>query len=168
MRWARCATILVGPAVLVTAATLGGCAVEDTLPVPDCHTGDALLITAQSVASASRVPCLRGLPDGWIAATVAIDQSGTTVTFDSDRVGPAAAVLTYDATCDVPGVGASAQPGEPEERLVVFEGGCVRWQLHRSGERVPRVTEDLVARLELVDRLALADEVRRTFVDADL
>jgi hypothetical protein len=91
----------VGAVGLATLFVLVSCSVEQTLPPPNCLTGGTGLIVAQSVRSASQVPCLLDLPTGWTVATVQVNEHHSVVTLDSDRAGESAAVLRLEESCDV-------------------------------------------------------------------
>jgi hypothetical protein len=101
-------------------------------------------LEAQSVPSASLVPCVRSLPAGWTLAGVTVNDGRSVLTFDHDRAGSAAAVVRLTAACDT--AGAQERPGaEPTlrrfERLERdddestatwydrFLGGCVTTRL---------------------------------------
>jgi hypothetical protein len=109
-----------------------------------CTDLEPLWLEAQSVPSASLVPCVRSLPAGWTLAGVTVNDGRSVLTFDHDRAGSAAAVVRLTATCDT--AGAQERPGaEPTlrrfERLERdddestatwydrFLGGCVTTRL---------------------------------------
>jgi hypothetical protein len=91
----------VGAVGLATLFVLASCSVEQTLPPPNCFTNGTGLIVAQSVRSASQVPCLLDLPTGWAVATVQVNEHHSVITLDSDRAGDGAAVLRLEEACDV-------------------------------------------------------------------
>jgi membrane-associated phospholipid phosphatase len=58
-----------------------------------CADFQALWLEAQSVPSASLVPCLRAVPVGWISVEVTVNDGRSVMSFDHDRAGYAAAVV---------------------------------------------------------------------------
>jgi hypothetical protein len=55
---------------------------------------------AQSVPTASLVPCLQLLPVGWSVAEVAVNNGRSLITLNHDRGGKAALVVELTAACD--------------------------------------------------------------------
>lgn len=169
-------------ALTVSVAAVA-CSVEQVMPAPDCAEGGSALIVAQSVPSASLVPCLESLPEGWVVATVRIDQDGTRVALDSDRAGVGAAVLRLEAECDTAGAVSSPSELEGAERFDLIErvdpsfrasrfyrfpGGCVWWSF--DFDRDASATESVAIGevLGLVPRDALNENIRETFIDEEL
>jgi tRNA A-37 threonylcarbamoyl transferase component Bud32/membrane-associated phospholipid phosphatase len=104
-----------------------------------CTDLEPLWLMAQSVPSASLVPCVDSLPAGWSVGGVTVND-GRSVIRLYDRPGPDAAVVRLSADCDVQGAKlvSSSQPetrrymrieGQaPQTSVTVFEvfpGGCV-------------------------------------------
>jgi len=105
-----------------------------------CTDLEPLWLEAQSVPSASLVPCLRSLPTGWTLRTVTVNDGRSVLTLDHDRAGAGAMVVRLSAGCDIRGATQvpSDQPGARRfmliERLApqfsatrfeVFAGGCI-------------------------------------------
>ena len=65
-----------------------------------CSVPEPLWLLAQSVPSASSVPCVRSLPAGWTLGHVTVISGRSTVTFDHDRAGVGAMVAAFTARCD--------------------------------------------------------------------
>jgi membrane-associated phospholipid phosphatase/tRNA A-37 threonylcarbamoyl transferase component Bud32 len=101
-------------------------------------------LEAQSVPSATLVPCLRSLPTGWTLSNVTINNGRSVLTLDNDRAGIGAMVVRLAATCDPAGASQvlSDQPGARRLMLIqdlaprfsatrfdVFAGGCVTTRL---------------------------------------
>ncbi|MBW3549050.1 MAG: hypothetical protein KY452_13085 [Actinobacteria bacterium] len=126
-------------AAAVLAVAMVGCAGAEAA-VPECKASRRLAILAQSVPTASLVPCLESMPAGWSFAALDVDSERSRFWLDSDRAGLRAAEIELASTCDVSG----GTQGEPEEegtdryqRLSslsprfagstydVFDGGCV-------------------------------------------
>jgi len=100
---------------------------------------------AQSVPSASLVPCVRSLPVGWTVGNVAVNDGRSTLTLDHDRAGDAALVVRLAATCAPSGAveGPSPTSGVRHFQRIEsssgefmatwydrFPGGCITSRLH--------------------------------------
>ena len=112
---------IVGALGLASFFVLVSCSVEQTLPPPNCFTGGSGLIVAQSVRSATQVPCLLDLPAGWTVATVQVNEHHSVVTLDSDRAGEGAAVLRLEEACDVTAAVSAPSDLPPAERFDLIE-----------------------------------------------
>ncbi len=169
--------------VLFALASLGGCAVDETLPAPDCETGGSGLIVAQSVPTAQLVPCFGRLPAGWEFGHVFVDQSGTDVHLDSDRAGEDAAVLHFGASCElgdavrVPSDQPLASryelverlsPGFRSERFYWFLGGCVIVRFDFDDGAPAGLSVELDDALVFVRRDDINRGIRETFIDEEL
>jgi hypothetical protein len=127
--------------MLVASALLSGCtALSHT--APGC--GDPLRVTiiAQSLPSASYLPCIRTLPEGWNSSGFAPSDRGTSFLLNSDRSPGRPVVVRLAATCR-PGDASSSPSRGPGvltyTRLTsvaprfagrlydVFPGGCVTY-----------------------------------------
>jgi len=113
----------------------------------DCAHLEPLWLMAQSVPSASLVPCVRSRLPGWTVTDVAVNNGLSVVTLDHDRAGSKAVVVRLAAACDPAGAAEvpSRQPGVRRsarvERLAgefsvtwydQFPGGCVTYRLHSN------------------------------------
>lgn len=160
-----------------------GCAIEQVLPAPDCAEGGTVVLVAQSVPSASLVPCFDALPEGWAVDTVRIGQDGTVIHFDSDRAGVDAAVFHYTAGCDV-GEAVDA-PSEYEhserfdlveriddgfraQRYYVFDGGCMWWEFDFDRGATAALSIELGDRVHTTGRDELTASIRDSFLDVDV
>lgn len=172
-------TIAVALGVLAAAS----CSVESSLPPPSCTDGDSAAIVAQSVPTASQIPCLEDLSAGWSVATVTIDQDGTTIVFDSDRAGSQAARLLLRSDCDLSGaVDAPSDLDQAERydridqvdpafrasRFYRFPGGCLWWEFDFDQGASATESIAIADALHLVPRVELNDSLRATFIDEDL
>jgi hypothetical protein len=131
---------------LVVAGLVTGVSIEEANKTPlyithlGCTDLEPLWLEAQSVPSASLVPCVRSLPAGWSVAGVAVNDGRSVLTLDHDRAGAGAMVVRLSAGCDIRGATQvpSDQPGARRfmliERLApqfsatrfeVFAGGCI-------------------------------------------
>ena len=116
----------------------------------DCTQLEPLWLEAQSVPSASRVPCVRALPEGWSFGAANVRNGWSKFTLDHDRVGKPALVIRLTATCDTTGATQATpdqhgtqryertepgQAGPPTSWHTVFTGGCVTTELRSSSGR---------------------------------
>lgn len=178
MKIARLATALV--AMLIV---LAGCSVEEIVGPPNCSGSRSGLIAAQSVPTATLLPCFGDLPPGWEVESVDITQAGTKVVLDSDRAGLGAARLEFVAECDIGD--AISEPSEKYpmterfdsvelaprfrgDRYYLFDGGCVWWHFDFDAGVLSAMSIELGNSLMLIDRQAYNDSFRDTFIDEDL
>jgi tRNA A-37 threonylcarbamoyl transferase component Bud32 len=109
----------------------------------DCSQLEPLWLQAQTVPSASLVPCVRSLPAGWRVATVNARNGWSEFTLANDLIG-SGVVVRLSAACDTTAAiqRPSDQPGAqryertepgPSGRATtwytVFPGGCITAQL---------------------------------------
>jgi len=116
--------------------------VETPLWVNDvgCSDLQPLWLMAQSVPSASLVPCVQLMPPGWTVAEVAVNNGRSVIVVDHDRAGKRAVVIRLTSSCDLAGAvevtseqsGARRYlridrnaPGFSATRFYVFQGGCI-------------------------------------------
>jgi hypothetical protein len=60
-------------------------------------------LLAQSVPSASLVPCLRSLPAGWMVGNVTVNDGRSVIPLNHDRAGTGVLVIRLTAGCDLRG-----------------------------------------------------------------
>lgn len=153
------------------------------MPAPTCSWGGSSIIVAQSVSSASQIPCLEFLPDGWTVAAVSVNQNRSVITLNSDRAGDEAATLRLDPTCDVSTAVSSASeyaaaerfddikqlaPGFRASRFYRFTGGCVTWDFDFHEDASATEAVALGDALRLIPRQELSDRLSETFVEEGL
>lgn len=166
----------VGAVVAAILLGLGGAACgaysgADPTCVP--KGADTLILLAQSVPSAQKLPCIASYPAGWHFASMHIRDGSAHFTLDSDRAGISAVRVSLQPRCDVTGATEipSDEPGARRFerilsvvddfralRLYQFEGGCVtyRFRFDRQGRAL--VNEVSVA-IGFISRSALAELV---------
>ncbi|HSL11315.1 MAG TPA: hypothetical protein VLA82_08390 [Actinomycetota bacterium] len=98
---------------VATAATvalvLSGCMAASSRP-PECEPSSAAtILLAQSVPSATRVPCLRELPLGWRFGGMRVTDAGAEMWLSTNTGGVEAVTITFSASCDV----GDAEPVNP-------------------------------------------------------
>jgi len=110
---------------------------------PTCGTGHSMILSAQAVPSAAKLPCIAALPSGWTVGGTGVGNGHAQFWLDSDQAGPQAVTITLTAACDTSGAVRipSDQPGARRfehplvlapsfrlTRMYTFAGGCVTYQ----------------------------------------
>jgi hypothetical protein len=175
--WAAILAVLVLAALNSNYIFSNKDAVQTPLGVKDagCSDLEPLWLMAQSVPSASLVPCLQVLPVGWSVAEVAVNNGRSVITLDHDRAGGAAMVVRFTASCDLAGATevASEQPGARRylridsnstefsaTRAYTFPGGCVTQRFRAAAPSALRMSDTaatdfgFISREELRQRLS--------------
>jgi hypothetical protein len=139
--WRTTFGALLAVLTLGAAATLTGCA-SSSGAVPGCGDPLRLAIVAQSVPSASYLPCIRDLPPGWATSGFAPGQDGTSFLLNSDRSPGQPVTIQLSTACRMsnaspsparaPGVLTytrldSIRPRFAGRLYDVFPGGCVTY-----------------------------------------
>lgn len=160
----------------VIALPLASCSPGDTTtPACDDPGGRANVLVAQSVPSATRLPCLESLPAGWRLGGISIKDSGATFWLDSVVSGIHAVEVSLAATCQIAGasevVPAADEAGmhvlvlptslDPFQgrRFIVFDGGCVTYRYSFSAGTPPTVALEVDGSLSFLARDDVADAV---------
>ncbi len=175
---------------LLAAATLplllGGCAASvtvgsDPAGPPQCSPGlhdqdGSAVLMAQSVTTASLVPCLRSLPVGWSFTILDARSSGSTFWLNSDRDGTKAVTVSLHRRCDVRGAtqvpserGATRRyervtrvtPGYVGDRYYTFSGGCITYHFNLRGATRGQPLAEIAQAVSFVARDAIAKQVRQ-------
>jgi hypothetical protein len=146
--------------------------------VPECGTTRRLAIVAQSVPTASYVPCLASLAEGWEVTRFDAKSGHTRFSLVPDRGGGRHVDIELAARCDV--AGATPEPARsPGARTYlrlnmispryagtlydVFAGGCVRYRFDFDrGPHIP-LMEELRDAVALFPRRQLELALRRTY-----
>ena len=156
--WAAILALLVLAALNPSQLFNNKDAVATPLGVNNVGCGDLepLWLMAQSVPSASLIPCLQLVPVDWKVAEVAVNNGRSVITLDHDRGGNAAMVVRLSASCDLAGATevTSEQPGarrylrvEPNTtefsatRAYTFPGGCITHRFRAAGPSVLRLSD---------------------------
>jgi tRNA A-37 threonylcarbamoyl transferase component Bud32/membrane-associated phospholipid phosphatase len=167
------AALVVVVGVPVVAWTLNNdVAVKTPLRISNlnCTHLEPLWLMAQSVPSASLVPCVESRLPGWTVTDVAVNDGRSVITLDHDRAGPGAAVVRMTAACDPAGAAEKPAP-EPAVRRFVrmerlageftatwydrFPGGCVTYQLHSTTDPTGQFANEAPSLLGFTTRAAL-------------
>jgi tRNA A-37 threonylcarbamoyl transferase component Bud32 len=170
--WAAIVLLLVSISQNRTAFVNTEMAVKTPLGIHslDCTHLEPLWLMAQSVPSASLVPCVRIRVPGWTVAEVAVNNGRSVITLDHDRAGSGAVVVRLTAVCDTagtvqtpsptPGVARSQWVGQSTSVFGAtwydrFPGGCVRYRLHSTSDAEGSFAIELPGLLGFASRDAL-------------
>jgi hypothetical protein len=134
------------------------------------------LLEAQAVPSATLIPCLQPLPQGWSYGGAEVRSGLVRFWADSDRAGAHAADLRLTQTCDVSRatkISLTAPPGDMQgyqeqtdqqrsttTRYFVFTGGCVRYRLSFTRQTAPTLFDEADQFLAFDPRSAFVRNVR--------
>jgi hypothetical protein len=127
-------------------------------------------LLAQSVPSASLVPCLGPLPAGWSVGPVTVNDGRSVIPLNHDRAGTNALVIELTAGCNPQG--ATSEPSDQPQvrryeridrfaprfeatRFDLFPGGCVTTQAAVPAANQTEVTSQLATILHYTTRQAL-------------
>jgi len=139
-----------------------------------CAPHEPLLLMAQSVPTASLVPCIEILPVGWTLGDVVVGDGSSRFTLTSDRGGVLVAELT--PSCDLGGAVelTSEQPearrylriernpaGVVMTRTYTFPGGCVTQRLVAPEASRQQLASESSSALGFTTRDDLAAALRR-------
>ncbi|GJM37685.1 MAG: hypothetical protein DHS20C19_10520 [Acidimicrobiales bacterium] len=185
--WVVLVAVALASLVLGNLSTVGLTASAEAPPAaviaPYCEGDTSALIGAQSVPTATVIPCLGALPPGWDVESVRVNQDGTVVHFDSDRAGENAGVLHFRQTCDssdtvsVPSADERIQRRDRVTRLepdfvaswyYLVEGACWWWDFDLSDGASATFAVQIDEILNWVGRDALNADLSRSFIDEDL
>ena len=112
---------------------------------PHCDTSSVMILMAQSVPSATQIPCVAALPAGWDFGRMHVNDERGTFWLDSDLGGDVALTVTLlpaagcsvEGATPVPSDESGTERFERPERLppnllstryYLFEGGCVTYR----------------------------------------
>lgn len=163
-------------AVASLLATGAGCGRVRAEAAPTCvpKGADTLVLLAQAVPRATKIPCIASYPAGWHYASMSVSDGEARFTLDSDRAGISAVKVHLQPSCDLTGATEipSDEPGTRRfERIIsvvddfkavrsyTFPDGCItyRFDFDRQGRAL--VNEVSVA-IGFIDRAAIDALVR--------
>lgn len=168
------------PATVLALVALGGCArsgvTGKTTPTCDIErNAGVLVLQAQAVPGADRVPCITLVPAGWSVDAVDVQSKRSRFSLSNDRAGERALEVRLEATCNIDGTTQvpsdepgtrrferidSVQPDFAATRFYTFEGGCVSYRFRFDAANRALVNEASLAlsfltRQELKGRIKL-------------
>jgi hypothetical protein len=170
--------------VLIVGPALSGCASDTTATteMPTCAQGtsaNAVILMAQSVPTATWVPCLRtALPLGWNFHHLDARNDVSFFSLDSDRDGQEAITVRLEQSCNTSGATEILSDREGMQRLervtqttpafegkryYRFEGGCITFVFRLTGDSDNRGEALALATQAVgaVTRDDLSDQVHR-------
>jgi tRNA A-37 threonylcarbamoyl transferase component Bud32 len=161
--WAAILALVVLAAVNTKVIFNNEEAVATSLGVKNVGCGDLepLWLMAQSVPSASLIPCLQLVPVDWKVAEVAVNNGRSVITLDHDRGGSAAMVVRLTASCDLAGATevTSEQRGatryyraRDNTRAYKFPGGCVTQRYRAAGPSALRLSDTASTEFGFISR----------------
>jgi hypothetical protein len=142
---------------------------------PECggqFRGEQMVLAAQSVPSASQIPCISALETGWSFAGMRVFDGTTEFFLDSDRAGIHAVHVRLTDSCAISGATEvpSDEPGARRfeqidsvqgrysgTRYYTFAGGCIRYRFNFPAEGQAELTTQISRSLDLESRSELAD-----------
>src|SRR4051812_28554175 len=135
-----------GVAMVVAVSLLPACSTSQPFRQASCDFEDTgLILAAQSVPSATLLPCIKSLPIGWTFGGAEVRDGLDRFWLDSDRAGIHAVEVTLTRGCNV-GQGVEVPPAPDEAgtkryeepislpprfsaaRFYTFPGGCVSYR----------------------------------------
>jgi hypothetical protein len=144
---------------------------------PVCGTGHSMILSAQAVPSAAKLPCIAAQPSGWTpGGGTDIGNGRVLFWLDSDLAGPRAVTITLTATCDTSGAQRvpSDQPGterferplslQPRFTLVrmyTFIGGCITYRFSFVAGAAPSLAIPIDTAIAFEPRSTLVGRVQR-------
>ena len=130
----------------------------------DCNQLEPLWLEAQSVPSASLVPCVGALPEGWSFGAANVRNGWSKWTLDHDRLGKPALTVRLTSSCDTTGATSTpsdvagtqryerTEPGQAPSWYTVFTGGCVTAELRSTGSGNPSLIDEASSAINLTRR----------------
>ena len=177
--------ILMAAAVVIFALVAGRIAYESFTPAelpvdrePACGTDDVMVLMAQSVPTATAIPCISALPTGWTIGGVRVNRGESRFWLDSDQAGAHAVEVTLrppdacavdDATevqTDEPGMRRFEEveqlpPDLRSTRTYLSDDLCVTYRFELDGDVDGTTTVVLDDALSFQPRAELVAEVEQ-------
>lgn len=143
---------------------------------PSCGTNNAMILMAQSVPSATSIPCMGSLPAGWELGGAVARDGRARLWLDSDRAGHRAveATLLPSGRCGTDGatevisdesgmqrfdLADAAGAPRSRARAYVFPGGCVIYRFGPAAAADVSLVNEAEQALAFQSRVALVSEV---------
>jgi hypothetical protein len=145
-------------------------------PVCDNSAGSTLALMAQSVKTASLIPCVKTTPTGWRFESLDVRQNRSRISLSSDRGGHRALRVTLQANCDlehavrIPSDEPQTDRYEAVEHLTpsyegtrtyVFPGGCVTYHFALRTDRPSSLLNEATLMVGFVTRTEIREQIRR-------
>lgn len=163
---------------LVVASILSSCSTGITATPPCDRPTNEWVLVAQSVPSATFLPCVDALPFGWSVSAVTYESGSYTAWFADVRAGRDALQVTLTAACDVShaaevpdkispsGTRAyedvmTLQPRLQENRYLTFPGGCITYSFRFTEPAQPMLALEVQRALDVIPRARVQRAVAR-------
>ena len=173
-RFGILATLVAALGALVLGTGCTGAVRDATAPSCSSRWAEPLLLVAQSVPTASRIPCIIALPLGWKVGAVEVRDGRTSFRLDTSGGPTTRLKVVLQEDCSVAGATevATDQPGtvrydrlptQTGNRMVrtyTFTGGCVNYEFEMN-----RVTGGLVDEASLAVGFLTRAEVESRYRD---
>ena len=168
--------IIAAAAYFTVAAFVPGPSSLGTNP-PRCGTSSTMILSAQAVPSAARLPCLTALPSGWHVGGTDIASGHVRFWLDSDQAGAHAVTVTLSVACDTSGAQQipSDQPGTRRFerplslrsqftglRFYTFPGGCVTYRFNFTRGASSLLAIPVGGAVALMPRATLVQYIKNT------
>jgi hypothetical protein len=159
--------------VSATVTSLTGCAEMRENLRPVCEVRNPTILMAESIASASLIPCVRSLPIGWSWGDFRVEDGHAMFVLDSTAGGDGALDVELVPLCTSAPTTAGAAPTPNEvvrsrdpysaTRTYAFEGGCAIVRIaFVAGAPVDRLLGDIEGALGFIERGRIDRELRET------
>lgn len=159
-------------AAVLAGALLAPACLQTSSYAPDCGKHEGLFVLmAQAVPSATKLPCLRLLPERWRYSGFQVQNGIATFWLDFD-MNIHALEVDLTPTCSTTGAQpvepgpdeagsrvfvVERGPGEPPAaRFIEFTGGCIAYQYHLPPGSVPTLADQVNGALGFVERAEVA------------
>ena len=144
---------------------------------PSCGTNPSMILAAQAVPTAARLPCITALPAGWHVGGADTGSGHARFWLDSDQAGAHAVTINLAAACDTSGAQQipSDQPGtrrleqplsvRPQFtnlRFYTFPGGCVTYRFTFTPDASPLLAIPAGNAFAFMPRATLVDYIKNT------
>jgi membrane-associated phospholipid phosphatase len=167
--------------LFAAAQTIGLFLPTHDLPIgrsPECGSGNTMILMAQSVTSATKLPCIASLPAGWHFGGVHVTSNRSTLWLNSDEGGERAVEATLEPRkeCDVTGTTPvpsdeagttryedpqSLRPDLRTTRHYLFPGGCITYRFAFTGEASSSLLFEADQALRFQPRQEIVESVSR-------
>jgi hypothetical protein len=162
------------------AAALTACGGTASPRTPFCTNSDdsVFLLLAQSVPSATELPCVSDFPAGWTFGGSDISSGLSRFWLDSDRGGIHAVEVSLRQSCDTTGAVEerpasdeagmqvfvrpdSLKPSFTGARFLLFDGGCIGYTFRFASNASSTLAIEAIEALSVVPRATIVADVRK-------
>ena len=176
--------VVVAATAMVVVLLAGACGVPQRQAAPLCRLpaqgAETLVLLAQSVPTADRVPCIANYQAGWHFADILVESDEGWFTLDNDRAGVTAVRITLTGGCNTTGyteIASDEQDTIRFERVLSvegrfrairaykFDGGCVTYEFNFS-QRGQALVNEVSAMITFATRADIEADVRREHGDS--